>query len=673
MPLFRGTAIHCKSPRIFRPRLKNTFVLAVVAGALCVFAAGCAFLSAQTQNATPISLDASRIVPFLNQTLGWFRQMTADQQLASDASEEVLVTDNRQLGDQIVRAAFDFARAEAEAINSSLRQAPPQGGAATQEQAMLQAEQRMDKQIADLQSVISSLNAKLPAAVGKQRQLLQDQITETQSEIDLAKTRKSAIQSMVAFVNGIGTPGENSGILAQIDALAASVPSLAAAPASANQNPSKDQPNAPPNAQPTANTEAAAGQPAGIWELGADLFGIAQKLRTIDRAINQTDALTKTVGDLRAPLSVRLRQLSQQSDQLANAPPAKDLATITQQKQEADATTAEYKQLASIAVPLGKVSILLGLFDKSLENWHTEVRGDVRGQLERLLARLLVLAIFIGFVLVLAEIAKRTVYRYVHEPHRRYQFLLLRKIAMAVAIVAIVGLAFASRLESAVTYAGLLTAGIAVALQNVIVALVGYFFLIGRYGIRVGDRVQISGVTGEVVDIGLVRLQVMEMGGSAADIPTGRVVAFSNSVVFQPTAGIFRQIPGTNFVWHQVSLTVVADSDFKMVRERLLHAVEGVLADYHDELERQNRAMERTLLSAPPNGLRPKIHLRLTPGGLEAIIFFPVDLRHAAEIDERVTRELMKAVDQEPKLRLAGSAPAISVRSDLPAAGAAAG
>ena len=673
MRLFHDLAIRCKSPRSFRPRLRNTLPLATVAAALCLFAAGGAFLSAQTQNTTAVSLDASRIIPFLNQTLSWYRQMIADQQLASDANEQVLVADSRQIADQVVRSAFDFARAEAETVNSSLKQAPPQGGAPSQEQTMLSAEQRMDQQIADLQSELSSLNAQLPAAVGKQRQLLQAQITETQSEIDLAKTRKSAIQSMVTFVNGIGTPGDNTGLLGQIDAMAASVPSLTSAPANANQNAPPNAPKDQPNAQSNTNTEAAGTQPAGIWELGAELFGIAQKLRTIDTAINQTDALAKTAADLRTPLSVRLRQLSKQSDQLANTPSSKDPATIAQQRQQADSIAAEYKQLAAIAVPLSKVSILVGLFEKGLENWHAEVRGDVSGQLERLLARLVVLAIFIGLVLISAEIAKRTIYRYVHEPHRRYQFLLLRKIAMAVAIVVIVGLGFASRLESAVTYAGLLTAGIAVALQNVIVALVGYFFLIGRYGIRVGDRVQISGVTGEVVDIGLVRMQVMELGGSAADTPTGRVVAFSNSVVFQPTAGIFRQIPGTNFVWHQVSLTVAANSDFKTVRERLLRPVENVLADYHDELERQNRAMERSLIIAPTDGLRPKIRLRLTSGGLEATILFPVDLGHAGEIDERVTRELMNAVEQEPKLRLAGSAPEIRVKSDLPAAGAAAG
>ena len=383
MRLFHDLAIRCKSPRSFRPRLRNTLPLATVAAALCLFAAGGAFLSAQTQNTTAVSLDASRIIPFLNQTLSWYRQMIADQQLASDANEQVLVADSRQIADQVVRSAFDFARAEAETVNSSLKQAPPQGGAPSQEQTMLSAEQRMDQQIADLQSELSSLNAQLPAAVGKQRQLLQAQITETQSEIDLAKTRKSAIQSMVTFVNGIGTPGDNTGLLGQIDAMAASVPSLTSAPAmQRHQNAPPNAPKDQPNAQSNTNTEAAGTQPAGIWELGAELFGIAQKLRTIDTAINQTDALAKTAADLRTPLSVRLRQLSKQSDQLANTPSSKDPATIAQQRQQADSIAAEYKQLAAIAVPLSKVSILVGLFGKGLENWHAEVRGDVSGQSE---------------------------------------------------------------------------------------------------------------------------------------------------------------------------------------------------------------------------------------------------------------------------------------------------
>ena len=614
-------------------------------------------------------LDPSRIIPFLNRTLTWYRQMMVDQQVADDLSEVTIVTDNRQLSDQIVRLSFDFAKSEADVVTSkpASGSVPVQNGG-TQQQSLLKAEDAANQEVQKAESELNSLKQKLATASGRQREALQGQIVDAQGELDLEKARRDAIHNMVQFIAGAGA-GEAGGLRGEIDALAASVPTIAAASSpGGNQANTKDQAN--------AAQEAAASEPAGIWGLGAQIFGISHKLSTINGAITQTQVLANASNDLLTPLANRLRALTKQADALddqstdANAPASgdKNAPTLAARRQHVDAMTTEFKQLAAIAIPLGKQKILFGLYEKSLENWHDEVRGDLNGLFERLLSRIIVLAVFIGIVLIFAEIGKRTIYRYVHEPHRRYQFLLLRKIAMAFAIILIVALGFASRLDSAVTYAGLLTAGIAVALQNVIVAVVGYFFLIGRYGIRVGDRVQISGVTGEVVDIGLVRMQVMELGGNAADTPTGRVVAISNSVVFQPTAGIFRQIPGTDFLWHEVSLTFAPDSDFKAVRERLLLAVDGVLADYREELERQNRAMERNLLGVPQGGLKPSAHLRLTPTGLETTVRFPVDLRHAGEIDERITRELLKAVEQEPRLKLAGSAPAVSLRT---AAGAA--
>ena len=157
-----------------------------------------------------------------------------------------------------------------------------------------------------------------------------------------------------------------------------------------------------------------------------------------------------------------MRTLTRQADELAKDSADNETSTLAQKRQQVDALTTEFKQLAAIAIPLSKQTILFGLYQKSLENWHSEVRGDLKGLFERLLTRLLVLAIFIGIVLIFGVAVKRAIYRYVHEPHRRYQFMLLRKIAMAFAIIIIVALGFASRLDAALTYAGLLTAGIAV-------------------------------------------------------------------------------------------------------------------------------------------------------------------------------------------------------------------
>ena len=214
------------------------------------------------------------------------------------------------------------------------------------------------------------------------------------------------------------------------------------------------------------------------------------------------------------------------------------------------------------------------------------------------LVRLGVLAMIIAVVFVAGEVWRRAIFRYVHETRRRYQFLLLRKIMIWIAVGVIIAFTFATELGSVATFAGLLTAGVAVALQNVILSVAGYFFLIGKYGIRVGDRVQICRCAGEVVDIGLVRLHLLELGGGGTDAqPSGRVVAFSNSVVFQPTSGVFKQIPGTSFVWHEISLTFSPESNYRMIQERIATAVDTALKDHREEMERQMRHMEQTLNS----------------------------------------------------------------------------
>jgi small-conductance mechanosensitive channel len=201
-----------------------------------------------------------------------------------------------------------------------------------------------------------------------------------------------------------------------------------------------------------------------------------------------------------------------------------------------------------------------------------------------------------------------------------------------------------------------LTAGVAVALQNVILSIAAYFFLIGKFGVRVGDRVQIAGVSGEVVEIGLVRMHIMELGGNGRDVqPTGRVVAFSNSFVFQPMAGMFKQIPGTNFVWHEITLTLAPESDYRSVEERMIEALDTAFAPYHETLEQQRSLMERNLGSVSVGPLQPRTGLKLTPSGLEVRVTFPVQFHKATEIDDRVTGEILKELDREPKLKMVGS------------------
>ncbi|MGH8176406.1 MAG: mechanosensitive ion channel domain-containing protein [Steroidobacter sp.] len=181
-------------------------------------------------------------------------------------------------------------------------------------------------------------------------------------------------------------------------------------------------------------------------------------------------------------------------------------------------------------------------------------------------------------------------------------------------------------------------------MQSVLVSVVGYFFLIGKYGIRVGDRVQIGAVTGEVIEMGLVRVHLMELGGQGLMSPTGRVVAFANSIIFQASGGLFKQIPGVNLAWHEITVSLPAGADYAMIKDRLVDAVASVIKDYREDIVRQTQAIQKAASSSAAGDPQPQVQLRFSAAGVDALVRYPVQLTHAAEIDERVSRELLNVI-----------------------------
>ncbi len=619
---------------------------------------------AYSQNPPIATPDPAQIIQFLERTIEWYRQLSVEQQIATEPGDQIIVNDNRELADQIVRLSFDFARANADLTEKvgGKTQAQTQPGTPSQYQGLVQMEARLDKQVQDTQAEVNSMRQKLETATGKARDKLQSQLSETQGEVDLDSARRDVIRSMVEFVNGTAN-GPRGYRLARGNRAVGGFGSRAASAAAPKSNDTPASPTPPPQSNLLTASKPEA---SGIWDQTADLLAISRKMSTINNAIQQTTALEKMSTDIRGPALNSLRDMSNQGDQLANAADTAGAALLAQQKQQLDALTAQFKQISAVVVPLAKQMILLQLYQRSLVNWHAAVRSQFMAELKGLFLRIGFLMLLLAGVYAAAEVWRRAIFRYIHEPRRRYQFLLLRKFFLWFTIAIIVGLAFASRLGSVVTFAGLLTAGVAVALQNVILSIVGYFFLIGKYGIRVGDRVQSGSVNGTVIDIGLVRFHLMELAGAGSDVPTGRVVAFSNSLVFQPGAGLFKQIPGTNFVWHEITLTLSPDADYEAIKKRWLGVAETVLADYHDEMERQHQAMENTYVTVGDSDFRPTAHLRFTSTGAQLTLRFPVDLQHAAEIDERLTRELLQTLDHDPKLKGEGGAtPAIAINTNV--------
>lgn len=615
--------------------------------------------NAQNNNAPPDN--GENIIPFLNQTIVWSRQLAAQQQLVSEPSDALFLNDNRQVADQVVKLGFDFARARAQALAAqSATASTTQAQAPSQYQRLADSANKADQRVKQSQQELDTLRQQLAGVTGKKRSTLQATIDETESELELFQARRDALRNMLQFAAGTSANGVTSGsLLSQVEELARTLPA-----ASSNQ-PENNQQSSNASASATAAaTREHKEEPNGIFSIATDLFTLRRKLHALDDNLHQSDQLEQTAKNLRAPLLAKMRELTQAGDQVSAQPDSQDPAALAQQRKNLDALTAQFKQITASMLPLSKLNILLDVYKRSTTNWRNSVETQYQTEEKGLLLRLVGLALVLGLVFGISEVWKRATFRYITDTRRRYQFLLIRRIVLWCLVVLVVAAAFASELGAVTTFAGLMTAGIAVALQNVILSIAGYFFLIGKYGVRVGDRVQIADVKGDVVDIGLVRLHIMEVSGGPSPRPTGRVVAFSNAIVFQASSGMFKQIPGTNFVWHEITLTLDPHSDYRQVEKRMMEAVNKVFAEYGDKLETQRRNVERSLNSTL-HAFSPESRLHLTQTALEVVIRYPVEMGNASEMDDRITRELLNALERDPKLRLQVSAgPSVKVEEE---------
>src|SRR6202041_3218779 len=176
--------------------------------------------------------------------------------------------------------------------------------------------------------------------------------------------------------------------------------------------------------------------------------------------------------------------------------------------------------------------------------------------------------------------------KYIHDIRRRRQFLIVRRVVVGFLSVIVLLFGFVTQFSSLATFAGFITAGIAVGLQTILLSVAAYFFIIGRYGVKVGDRITISSVTGDVIDVGLVRFYMMELAGSGTELQsTGRVAMFSNAVLFQAGTPLYKQMPGTEYAWHELIVKLNESANYAMVCEAITKEIQKVYDGYREVIE----------------------------------------------------------------------------------------
>jgi small-conductance mechanosensitive channel len=201
------------------------------------------------------------------------------------------------------------------------------------------------------------------------------------------------------------------------------------------------------------------------------------------------------------------------------------------------------------------------------------------------------------------------------------------------------------------TAMGLVTAGVAVALQRVITAMGGYLLILRGSVFNIGDRIVIGGVRGDVVALGFLQTTVMEMGEAHPEQPdapaawvrsrqyTGRLVTVSNAVVFdEPVYNYTRDFP---FIFEEMTLPIRYEDDWTKAERILLDAAEKHTVSVKELEEEAIKELRRRYFLGEDNP-GPRVYWRLTDNWLEMTVRFVVRDHGVRAVKDAMSRDILR-------------------------------
>lgn len=259
--------------------------------------------------------------------------------------------------------------------------------------------------------------------------------------------------------------------------------------------------------------------------------------------------------------------------------------------------------------------------------------------------------IAILFLLVLRRVVVRTIQSRMDDPEGLYRTR--KTVTYVTTIVTILTLAWiwVDALDSVTTYIGLVSAGIAIALADVLKNLAGWAFVILRRPFRVGDRVEIGETIGDVVDVRLFRFSLLEVGNWVdADQSTGRLIHVPNGLLF--TQRLANYTEGFEFIWHEIPVLVTFESDWRKAKQRIEEVLEANVPRVAGDAERRIRATAREY-QIKIGALTPRTYVTVKDSGVLLTARFLVDVRGRRGADERFWEGVLDAFAEEPNVDLA--------------------
>jgi small-conductance mechanosensitive channel len=405
---------------------------------------------------------------------------------------------------------------------------------------------------------------------------------------------------------------------------------------------------------------------AGIRDFSAR----RDKLQILRRAQLETQQLA---AQLREDLLQRSRELEAQQSQhsdlnrkteasyrqaYALLQQGSEQAAVARILEEADSQMAasarleQQKELANRGIAAVKKQVTVVREDhEKLASWTGEAVEERNDSLFQVGNRIAIVLALVALILFASYYLKKLPHRFTSEAKNLFYFRKLISFTSGLVIVVLILLNFVGDFAGLTAVVGLAGAGLAIALQDPIVSLVGWFLIVGKFGISVGDRVEINNVKGDVIDIGLLRIAVLEVGNwVSAEQATGRVVFFPNSFIFKNH--YFNYSTGISYIWDEIRITVTYESDWKEARQIVESVATRISQPFVDEATSHREQVARRF-HFNLGTLSPYVYVSIADSGVDLLLRYLTAIRKRRVTQDEICREVLEAFDREPSIGLA--------------------
>jgi small-conductance mechanosensitive channel len=280
-------------------------------------------------------------------------------------------------------------------------------------------------------------------------------------------------------------------------------------------------------------------------------------------------------------------------------------------------------------------------------DWITDHLGISPATQSKILASVvLIVVLFVARSLIL-----RAVHRRFEETWVGYRARKVATYTATVLGVAVLAWIWIDAFNDLPTFLGLVSAGVAIALSDVLKNIAGWVYILSRRPFRVSDRIEIDGTKGDVVDIRLFRFSVMEIGNWVdADQSTGRLIHVPNGVLF--TNQVANYTEGFEYIWDEIPVLVTFESD----RIRARGIIERALREHAPDVETTAGARIRETARSyhiKIGALTPIVYLSVRDSGVLLTSRYLVSARQQRGVAQSIWTTILDGFDAEPLVELA--------------------